>query len=392
MHDGGPEHAELDHLGALALAAGEVDVEGPAQEARVEADRLGLVDHPRCVERLALVRAAAERRRVEQRVEAHAGDLDRVLQREEQPGLGPLPGGLAGQLLAVHRDGPLGHLGAGTSHERMGQGALARAVRAHDHVDLAAAHREVDAVQDLAAAGRRVQAPHLEHVLALGTHGSTTDTPSSSTTTSYTATGWVAGSEQRLAGQEVERAAVARALDLALVRPDLALRQRVVLVAALVVDGVELVADADERDAVAGDVEAPGLARRQLVGAAERHGLRHRRPAGPRSAASRRACTSRSSNGGDLGNRAPVDDGVEEAPHDETLGDLGRHATATRCSSAGPRRPGPTVEAWEHLTSFSRMSRFGTESACAPSSSTRLWLVWRASLRTAPRWTRMSPL
>ena len=77
---------------------------------------------------------------------------------------------------------------------------------------------------------------------------------------------------------------MAGALDLALVGPHLTLRQGVVLVAALVVDRMErVVAAADQRDATTVHVEAPRLARCQLVGRAERHGLRHRRsPAGHR--------------------------------------------------------------------------------------------------------------
>ena len=174
--DGGPEHAELDHLGALALAAREVDVERPAQQAGVEADGLGLLDHALLQRERRLgadVAHAAAGGRGQQRVQAHAGHLDRVLQREEQPGPRPLPRRQAGQLLPVHGDGARGHLGAGPAHERVGQGALARAVGAHDHVHLAAAHREVDAVQHLPAARRGVQVPDLEDVL--GAHGSTTD-------------------------------------------------------------------------------------------------------------------------------------------------------------------------------------------------------------------------
>ena len=102
---------------------------------------------------------SAGRRRGQQRVQAHAGHLDRVLQRQEQPGAGPLPGRQRRQVLPVHGDGARGHLGARAAHQRVGQGALARAVGAHDHVHLAAAHREVDAVQDLLARRPRRAGP-----------------------------------------------------------------------------------------------------------------------------------------------------------------------------------------------------------------------------------------
>ena len=221
---------------------------------------------------------------------------------------------------------PAGHLGAGTAHERVGQRALARAVGPHDHVHLAAAHRRGRRRAAPPAAGGRVQVPHLEHVLRR--HGSTTETVPSATSTSYTATGLGGRQRAGLAGQQVERAAVAGALDLALLDPHLALGQRVVLVAALVVDGVELVADAHQRDAVAGHVEAPRLARTP----ARRRGRapRSQTPAAQwlraAQAASRRSCTSRSQERRRPRGRAAVDDGVEEAPHDQALGHLGRHA------------------------------------------------------------------
>ena len=73
---------------------------------------------------------------------------------------------------------------------------------------------------------------------------------------------WLRGRQRaRIAGEQIEGAPVPRALDLALVDPHLAFGQRVVLVAATVGHGVERVPDAHQGDAVAGHVEAPGLAR-----------------------------------------------------------------------------------------------------------------------------------
>src|SRR5437667_9496846 len=48
------------------------------------------------------------------------------------------------------------------SRQPLGEGALARAVRAHDRVHLARVHHEVDTLQDLAAFDGRVQIPNLE--------------------------------------------------------------------------------------------------------------------------------------------------------------------------------------------------------------------------------------
>ena len=60
----------------------------------------------------------------------------------------------------------------------------------------------------------------------------------------------------RLAGLQAERAAVLRALQLLLVAPHLALRQRDVGVAAHVADGVDVVVDAHDGDGDAVDHDA----------------------------------------------------------------------------------------------------------------------------------------
>ena len=77
----------------------------------------------------------------------------------------------------------------------MSKGALARSVRPHDDVNFAALDREVNAVEDLPATGRRVQPFDLEQMRA---HGSTTETVPSAITTWYTAMACVAGSEHGL--------------------------------------------------------------------------------------------------------------------------------------------------------------------------------------------------
>ena len=51
---------------------------------------------------------------------------------------------------------------AGAAHDHVGQRRLARAVRAHQGVDLALAHGQVDPAQDLLALNGRVQPAHLE--------------------------------------------------------------------------------------------------------------------------------------------------------------------------------------------------------------------------------------
>ena len=52
---------------------------------------------------------------------------------------------------------------------------------------------------------------------------------------------------------------------------------------------------------------------------------------------------------------------------------------------------GPTAEAWLQRTSSVSISKLGTDSAPAPSASTRLRLVWKALVPRASFRTRMSP-
>src|SRR6202035_3746732 len=100
-----------------ALATREVDVEWPAQEPRVEADRLGLLEHA-VAERSRLRGAVPFGRCRQQRVEADTWHLYRVLQSEEQARTRPLPRPQRGHLLTVHGDAARCHLGAGATHQR----------------------------------------------------------------------------------------------------------------------------------------------------------------------------------------------------------------------------------------------------------------------------------
>jgi hypothetical protein len=48
----------------------------------------------------------------------------------------------------------------------MRHGALTRAVRTHDGMDLSGVHREIDPPQDLLAADTRMQVPNFKHSLS----------------------------------------------------------------------------------------------------------------------------------------------------------------------------------------------------------------------------------
>ena len=98
-----PEHRELQRLGPLLLAAGELDVDPTLEELRRDPEPGGLradalVAGPR------RVAALAAERGVEEVVEPHARQLDRVLQREEEPVRRALVRRQPEQLVAVDGD------------------------------------------------------------------------------------------------------------------------------------------------------------------------------------------------------------------------------------------------------------------------------------------------
>ncbi len=79
---------------------------------------------------------------------AHAGDLHRVLEREEQPLAGAFVGFQAEDFLAVEQDAAAGDLVIRVAGDRLGQRALARAVQPHDGVNLALGDFEAEAFDD----------------------------------------------------------------------------------------------------------------------------------------------------------------------------------------------------------------------------------------------------
>jgi hypothetical protein len=79
---------------------------------------------------------------------ADAGDLDRVLERQEQARRRALFGLHLEQVLAVSVGRAAGHLVAVAARQHIGQRRLARAVRPHDRMHLARLDGQVDALED----------------------------------------------------------------------------------------------------------------------------------------------------------------------------------------------------------------------------------------------------
>ena len=150
------EEHHLEDLVPLLLAAGKALVERPSQQPLVHFDELHLLAHElHEVDRVELLVAARPPYRIDRRLEevrvVDAGDLHRVLEREEDSPLGALVGLEGEKVLA-----PVGHSSASDvvalpTGEDVAQAALSGPVRTHHGVHLARLHREVHPPEDGAA-------------------------------------------------------------------------------------------------------------------------------------------------------------------------------------------------------------------------------------------------
>ncbi len=256
-----------------------------------------------------------------------AGNLDRVLHRQEQPGPGPLVDLHGQDVLAVEGDCAAGDGVLRVPGDRVGQRGLARSVRPHDRVNLAGSDGEVDTAEDLLGAGlgldRDVQIADLERA-----HGCRCLTKSVAVHRVDDVDEHVVavdldrihgdglGGRQAggLPGAQVEARAVLPALDLAVV--DLAFGQRDLFVRAGVADCVDLAVHADQSHVDADDggahrasVEHVGDGTRQGVAAHTEASL----CASSRSTAAQQPV-------GELGHADLVDQRREEPAHDQPSG------------------------------------------------------------------------
>ncbi len=158
------EHGHLEDLVALLLAAGEALVEIAAGEGGVHVEALHPLreSHPD-LEHGHLGAPAGRHGLAEELRDGHAGDLLGVLEGEEHPRPGPGIGRPGRDVLALEQDPALGDPVAGVAGEGVGEGGLARAVGAHEGVQLARAHDEVDAAEDLVALDLHVQVLDQKH-------------------------------------------------------------------------------------------------------------------------------------------------------------------------------------------------------------------------------------
>src|SRR5690606_26604458 len=85
-----------------------------------------------------------------------------VLEGEEESGPAPVCGRPVGDVVALEEDRPGGDLVLGAAEQGAGQGRLAGPVGAHERVDLAGVHHEIDATEDLGAVCGNMEVTDLE--------------------------------------------------------------------------------------------------------------------------------------------------------------------------------------------------------------------------------------
>ena len=157
------QHRHLQDLDALLLAAGEPVVEVALSELARDLQVLHRGEHvlAKLRHRHGVVLAARARlpdrvqRRAHEAGNGHAGNGVRVLEGEEEPELRALVGAQLAEVLPVEERLAAGDLVGRVAHQRVGERRLARAVRAHQRVNLARADREIDSLDDLGAVLQR---------------------------------------------------------------------------------------------------------------------------------------------------------------------------------------------------------------------------------------------
>jgi hypothetical protein len=157
----------ISFLVALLLAAREALVDGARRERLGHLHKLQLLlQQGQEVHGVELGLSAMGSYRVERSLEevvvGNTRDLDRVLEGEEDPRTGAFFGLEGAEVLSVEEDLAAGDLVARLSSQNVGERTLARAVRAHDGVDLARPQGEVDALQDRSVTCAGAQIPDLE--------------------------------------------------------------------------------------------------------------------------------------------------------------------------------------------------------------------------------------
>ena len=135
----GFQHGHLEDFVAFALTARETFVHSAAHEVRVEADEFALFAQQfeevgRGQRVLAEILALGVEGGAHEVGHRHTGDFDRRLERHEDPFVAAVLGFELEEVLAVENHFAFGDFIFGVAHQHIGEGRLARAVGAHQHV------------------------------------------------------------------------------------------------------------------------------------------------------------------------------------------------------------------------------------------------------------------
>ena len=146
----GFEDRHLQDLVALLLAAGETLVEIALAERWIHLEAFHPFHDRKPQLQYGEIDALAGRERLAEEVDHRdAGDLLWVLERQEDAGLASNVGIPLGDVLTAELDRAAGDLVLGAAEQHAGQGGLARAVGAHEGVDLAFGDGQIDAIEDV---------------------------------------------------------------------------------------------------------------------------------------------------------------------------------------------------------------------------------------------------
>src|SRR5262245_21132638 len=161
------EERHLQDLVALLLAAREADIDTAPQHLLVDPELARDLAHPleelgRRELGLAALLALRVERGAQERHGGDAGNLERILEGEEQALGGALVGRQAQDILAVEQHLALGDDVVVFAGEHVGERRLARAVRAHDGMHRALLDHELEAVEDLPAFDLDMQVLHFQ--------------------------------------------------------------------------------------------------------------------------------------------------------------------------------------------------------------------------------------
>jgi hypothetical protein len=152
---------------AICSTAGEADIDAALEHVLRDVQRLrDLADLPQEVRGRIFAFAARLALRVQCGAqEGHGGDagnLDRILERQEHALRGALVGIHLQQVLALEQDLAVGNLVAGLAGDDVGERRFAGAVRPHDRVNLALVHGQRQPVEDLTLLDTNLQILHFK--------------------------------------------------------------------------------------------------------------------------------------------------------------------------------------------------------------------------------------